>query len=243
MARMPRGASWSRKVVAVLERRLGERKKSKRFNPLEKLIMGILSQRAGRERAERAFRRLKRSFVDLNEVRVSTLGEIEEAIREADPSGNKAPVLRRALTEVFKCSHSADLDFFKEMRPREAGKFLDSIEGLDPKTKSDLMLAVKDEYLLPADVDLLRVCRRIGLVSKDASDEVAYRQLEGTVPKNLAYAFTQLLVEHGQKHCRENKYICAGCPVRRLCTTYLHEKGKARRRGARVRRRRSGTQG
>jgi len=233
---LPKGSNWVRKIVTTLERKLGERKKSRRFDPLEKLIMGILSHRVGRLKAERAFKRLRRSFVDLNEVRVSTLGEIEQAIREADPSGSKAPVLRRALAQVFKRSHAADLNFFREMHPKEAKDFLDSIEGLDPKTRSDMMVAVEDQYVLPADEDLLRVCRRIGLVARDADDKVAYRELQGIVPKSLAYAFTQLLVEHGQRQCRQNRYTCAGCPLHRLCETYLRRKERRKSASRRSRR-------
>jgi len=237
-----RGSLWVRKIVRRLERLHGERSEPKKIEPLETLILGTLAHRASLRRARRAYRRLAREFVDLNEVRVSALGEIGSVIRDADPYHDKAAVLRRALDAVFKQAHSISFDFLREMKASEAEKFLKSVEGLDAKTISDLMLAVKRPYSIPMDCDLLRCVRRIGLVDRDSTDVEAHKRLTSIVPKGLAYPFTQLVVEHAQVQCTDKNPDCSECAICNLCVT-CRQSGRALRTPRDERARRSRGQG
>ena len=216
---MPRGSAWVRKILQRLERKIGARKPPGDVDPFRMMILSILSHRVKSRRASRVLARLERGFVDWNEVRVSTLGEIEAAIQEVDPFKNKALVLRRALEEVFRRTHALDMEFFLEFRPRQAREFLGPIEGLDSKTRSDLLALVEKSYSIPSDEDFLRVCMRVGLVSDDLSAGEAAKVLSRLVPKTLAYEFTQLVTEHGRTHCVERGFDCSACVLREICMT------------------------
>ena len=101
MVRSIKGSLKVRKITNILKSHCGDRKKTKKFDPFEKLMMGILSYRSSVKKARRAYEALQKEFVDWNEVRVSTLTDIEEVIKCADPQRNKALLLRRILNDIF----------------------------------------------------------------------------------------------------------------------------------------------
>jgi len=220
MVRSIKGSRKVRMVTGLLERKLGPRKKTKKFDPFEKLMMGILSYRSSQKKARRAYEKLQKDFVDWNEVRVSTLHEIEQAVRNADPQKNKAILLRRVLNDIFAVRHEINMDFLKEYKPTKALKFLQSIGRLDEKTIADLLLLCQDKYELPKDEDLLRVAKRLGFVDKLAGLDEAYADLKGIVPKSLTFPFTQLMVELGQEVCTERHFACRRCPLTGVCETF-----------------------
>lgn len=231
MVRSIKGSLKVRKINEALETFYGQRKKTKKFDPLEKLLMGMLSYCSSEKEALKAYENLQKEFVDLNEVRVTTLYEIEEAIKGADPQRNKALLLRRVLNDIFAVRSAIDLDFLRDYRPAKGRKFLQSIGGLDEKTINDVLLVCQDSYELPRNEDLIRVAKRIGIIDKNAAIDDAYAELKGIVPKNLVYSFTQLMVEHGQKMCTEHNCADRKCPLRELCDTYRAKKKERRQRG------------
>src|SRR5579883_3517848 len=68
---------------------------------LEQFIYGLCREGATREQADRAFRALQENFFDWNEVRVSSLREIEEAFDGLPDTERRAERLISFLQEVF----------------------------------------------------------------------------------------------------------------------------------------------
>jgi endonuclease III len=236
MVRSIKGSRRVRKATQLLEGKFGQRKKTKKFDPFDKLMVGILSYRSSLKKAAKAYDNLQKQFVDWNEVRVSALHEIEEAIKDADPQKNKAILLRRVLNDIFAACHGISLDFLREYKPAKAQKFLRSIGGLDEKTINDVLLVCQDGYELPKNEDLVRVAKRLGLIDKFAALDEAHAELQGIVPKNLAYPFTQLMVELGQEVCTERHYAYRRCPLTDVCETYKVRAEKRAKRKRTVRR-------
>src|SRR5437588_12434200 len=77
---------------------------------LEQFLYAICREGATREQADQAYRNLRDRFFDWNEVRVSSLREIEEALGDVPDRENRANRLVSFLQEVFETTFSFDLE-------------------------------------------------------------------------------------------------------------------------------------
>src|SRR5437588_12854788 len=77
---------------------------------LEQFLYAICREGAPREQADRAFRNLQERFFDWNEVRVSSVREVEEALDDIPDAEYRANRLVSFLQEVFETTYSFDLE-------------------------------------------------------------------------------------------------------------------------------------
>ena len=77
---------------------------------LHEFIYALCREDATREEADRAFQNLCERFFDWNEVRVSSLRELEEAFAGLSNAAGRAERLSAFLREVFDTEFSFDLD-------------------------------------------------------------------------------------------------------------------------------------
>src|SRR5271170_3733608 len=77
---------------------------------LEQLIYAILREGSTRDLADQAFRLLRERFFDWNEIRVSSVREIEEALCCLPNAELRAQRLISLLQEVFETTFSFDLE-------------------------------------------------------------------------------------------------------------------------------------
>src|SRR5258707_9753892 len=76
---------------------------------LQEFVYALCREGAGRDEADQAFRNLCERFFDWNEVRVSSLRELEEAFAGLPHAGARAERLSTFLREVFETEISFDL--------------------------------------------------------------------------------------------------------------------------------------
>src|SRR4051812_23701849 len=77
---------------------------------LEQYIYGLCRQNATPDQADRAFRNLREHFFDWNEVRVSSIREIEDALAGLSETESRAQRIVSFLQEVFEKEFSFDID-------------------------------------------------------------------------------------------------------------------------------------
>src|SRR5438876_5424977 len=93
-------------------------KVKKRYEPrepearpvLEQFLYAICREGASREQADHAFRNLRERFFDWNEIRVSSVREIEEVLGDIPEAEIRANRLVSFLQEVFETTFSFDLE-------------------------------------------------------------------------------------------------------------------------------------
>ncbi|MCA9323287.1 MAG: hypothetical protein KDB53_21295, partial [Planctomycetes bacterium] len=110
------------KIVSALENRFGGLRSLNEARPLDQLILLVLSEGHGDAVAKAAFKALKTNFVDWNEVRVSPLHDLRDAI---GPGTNEALAgrpkrIRDLLALVYSRQNRVDLDFLLEKGDRQA---------------------------------------------------------------------------------------------------------------------------
>src|ERR1043166_3469387 len=77
---------------------------------LDQFIYGLCREWVSREQADQAFRNLKECFFDWNEVRVSSVRELEEALADLPNASERAQRVISFLQEVFETTFSFDLE-------------------------------------------------------------------------------------------------------------------------------------
>src|SRR4051812_367631 len=77
---------------------------------LEEFIYSLCREDATTEQADAAYRYLREHFFDWNEVRVSSLREVEEAFADLPHSESRAQRLLLLLQEVFENTFAFDLE-------------------------------------------------------------------------------------------------------------------------------------
>src|SRR5262245_53925843 len=165
----------------------------KRYDPseperlpvLEQFLYAICREGASREQADQAFRNLQEYFFDWNEVRVSSVREIEEALGEIPDAENRANRLVSFLQEVFETTFSFDLEPLHKKGLKQAAKQLSRYQAADDYAVAWVTQHSLGGHAIPLDGPMLAVLRRLGLIDSDEQDVEAIRaSLEHLIPKS-----------------------------------------------------------
>jgi len=209
--------------IKALESLYGE-PKAENIDPMDLLVITILSQNTSDINSLRAYGCLKRAYPDLEAVMKAPAEELADTIHVGGLAEMKARRIKDALTRVGEDFGTITLQPLGEMGMDEAKRYLLSIKGVGPKTASVVLLFAFGKPTMPVDTHVYRVSRRLGLVPKKASVEEAQRVLEGTTPQDKYFSFHVNLIRHGRKVCRARKPLHDECALRNFCDCYLRER-------------------
>ncbi len=101
-----------------------------RMSVLEAVVYGICHEGTTREQANQAISRFKDGFFDWNEVRVSTIEEIEEALAGINETEPRAQKIRRFLRQLFERTYGFTLEAVVKKSLKDAIKALQDYEAL-----------------------------------------------------------------------------------------------------------------
>jgi endonuclease-3 len=187
---------------------------------MEQLLYGICRENTSREQADTAFANLRSQFFDWNEIRVSSVHEVAEVLRDLPEPELRAERIIALLQEVFEATFSFDLESMHKKGVKQAVKTLTRYQGVNDYTSSWVVQNSLGGHAVPLDVIGLRVTRRLGLIDRDQEDqEVIRTSLEHLVPKAKGTLFCELISFLGHEFCWENEPNCAACPLAGECAT------------------------
>jgi endonuclease-3 len=222
-----------RAIVARLAKRFGDLEAPRAIDPLDELILTVLSQHTSDLNAERAFGDLRDAFPTWDAVVAAPSETIADTIRSGGLANTKAPRIQAILDEVHEREGAYDLSVLRTLPDAEARAYLTSLPGIGPKTAAVVLSFALGRDAIPVDTHVHRTSRRLGLVPPKASAERADRLLHDLVPDGLRTPLHVGLIRLGREICKAPTPLCAACPLRVLCPTaprYLPP--RARRRGA-----------
>jgi endonuclease III len=214
----------NRRRVRTIERRLSKRfgplEPPRRTDPLEELILTVLSQHTSDLNAGRAFAELQRTFPrGWEQVARAPEQRVADAIRSGGLANTKAPRIQEILREVRRREGAYDLSSLTELTDREARDYLTSLPGIGPKTAAVVLSFALGRDALPVDTHVLRVSRRLGLIPPKTSAERADRMLHALVPDGLRTSLHVALIRLGREICKAPVPRCRQCPLKDLCPT------------------------
>ncbi|WP_422930488.1 endonuclease III domain-containing protein [Singulisphaera sp. PoT] len=221
-------AQFLNDVLAQLKKRY--KQKPERATPkltvLEAVIFGICHEDGTREQANKALTRFKEDFFDWNEVRVSSLEEIQGVLAGLPNAEDRAYRLRRFLRQLFEKTYGFTLEALAKKPLKESMKLLQEYELL---LASDYVLAAVVQYALgghalPLDSSLRRVLERLGIAEAEVDLPTLRGTLERAIPKNRAGEFLELFEDLAGDTCIEGVPDCPRCELVKMCPTGLGQK-------------------
>jgi endonuclease-3 len=99
----------------------------------------------------------------------------------------------------------------------EARGLLPSIEGIGEKTADMILAALFGGKYFIVDSNILRVLRRLDVISMDADIYEARRELEPYIQPDRRIFLHVALVSLGQRVCRAKHPFCDKCPLNGVC--------------------------
>jgi endonuclease-3 len=204
-------------VRRALERTFGISRHSNTGDPLDGLILTILSQNTNDRNRDRAFGRLRERFPTWQDVLNAGPEALEEAIRVGGLARVKAQRIFHLLEGLTASQGRLTLDGLRALSPQEAERALLAIPGVGKKTARCVLLFELGHPSFPVDTHILRVTRRLGWVPERASADRAHDILQRLIPPEAMESLHLNLIQLGRALCRPKHPRQETCPIRRWC--------------------------
>lgn len=201
----------------LLEVHYGPRRWRGRRDPLEELVMTILSQNTSDRNSGRAYRALRQAFPDWQALIDAPTEAVYVVIRPAGLGNVKAPRIQQTLRRIQERTGALSLDLLDAMPLEEARRWLTSLDGIGPKTAACVLLFALGRPALPVDTHVHRVSLRLGLIAPKVSAEQAHSLLESALEPEQVYPFHLNMIQHGRLICHARGPECGRCPLAGVC--------------------------
>ncbi len=202
---------------------------SGRLTVLEAVVYGICHEGSTREQANQALSRFKDGFFDWNEVRVSSVTEIEEALAGFTDTENRAYRIRRFLRQLFEKTYGFNLEALAKKPLKESLKVLCEYEtvGGSDYVEATVIQQSLGGHAMPVDAPARRALERLGIIEPAAETPAVRSLLERAVPKNRGVEFLDVLEDLAHDTCVDPIPDCPRCELRKLCPTAAARKEAA----------------
>ncbi len=209
-----------RDVLALLSAAFGRPRWKCWGRALDVLVETILSQNTSNANSSAGYRRLRRRFRTWNAVADAPAGEVEKCIRVSGLSRIKAPRIQKILRQIRDSERrhaTLDLEFLRDMDVEQADRYLQSFDGVGPKTAACVLMFSFNMPIFPVDTHIHRIAIRLGLVPPKSSADDVQRLLAPMIAPGDRYAMHILLIAHGRKTCTARSPKCEWCGLIDLC--------------------------
>ncbi len=210
-------ANKVKRIVQLLEMHFGEPVWRGREDPLESLILTILSQNTNDRNRDMAYQSLIKHFPNYEALMVADPREIAKAIRSAGLSNQKSQRIKQILEWIHQTYGSLDLRFLCDMHPDEAIRTFMALKGIGIKTISVVLMFSCGVDIFPVDTHVHRICGRIGLVPGNTTAEKTHHLMQPLIPKGKSYSLHMNFLRLGRTICKARNPNCSECPIRRPC--------------------------
>ncbi|UCD28443.1 MAG: hypothetical protein JSV03_15380 [Planctomycetota bacterium] len=194
---MKHGSEYAKRVKRLFNRLLrkyGRPAEAELTDPIEQLVLGILSQCTSAAKARTVYRKLCDNMVDLNELRVTPPIELMQLFGSGFSFARmKAQRIVDALNAIRKRQDTLDLSFLKQRGRREARSYLESLDGVDKTAAASVILYSLGGHAIPIDDLKLYVLRKEEIIDEHADAAEVQAFLERHISAKNARTFTELL--------------------------------------------------
>lgn len=203
-------------TVEVLEKRFGLPIWERR-DPLDELMVTMLSQNTNDKNRDLAYRRLRESFDNWRDVMQADVEQIEHAIRPAGLSRQKSTRMKAVLHWVYNTFGGFTLEPLTEMSDDEAIALLTARKGIGIKTAAVVLAFAFDRDICPVDTHVHRIALRLGWVPEKSTAEATFHAIKQHISTGKSQTFHLNLLKFGRTVCTARKPDCVGCPLKNDC--------------------------
>ena len=207
-------------TLEILRRTSGPRQLHGTRDPVDELVLTILSQSTSDRNSGRAFRLLKARYPTWQQVLEADLAELTETIRVGGLANIKAARIQNTLAAIAQQRGELNLDFLRDLSLHDARAWLMALPGIGPKTAGCVLCFACDQPAMIVDTHIHRVAKRVGMIGPKVSADAAHALLEAVVRPGDAYQFHVSVLLHGRQICQAQRPRCERCPLTEICGFY-----------------------
>jgi endonuclease-3 len=185
--------------------------------PLDELVLTVLSQSTNDRNRDVAYERLRERFPSWEAVLHAPVDEVEEAIRPGGISKVKSVRIQQILAAIDEHPRGLDLSWLRDVPVSEAQAYLVSLPGVGRKTAACVLLFAFGLHDVPVDTHVSRVGMRLRLLRPGAPFEQLHDAMLALTPPGEELELHVNLLRHGRRTCHARAPDCPRCPLRRMC--------------------------
>src|SRR5262245_43138360 len=182
-----------RKVTSMLKKAYAATPPKQDLPVLETLLYAVCLENSAPDQAGVVYARLLNAFHDLNEVRVSSISELQPTFADLSDPEWRAARVKGALQFVFETNYAFDFESLRRKTAELAAKQLSKIPALSPFVRAYVMQHCLESHVLPIDAHMHAALVWVGLTPGDETPEQAGEHLRPFVRKADAPLFCHLL--------------------------------------------------
>jgi endonuclease-3 len=217
--RSPRDRASVRDIHRRLKRAYGPLEAPRHLDPLEELIVTILSQNTSDVNRDRAYTSMRRRYTTWEDLAAARPRDLVSAIRAGGLAKTKAPRILAVLREIRRREGGFDLSWMEDAPDQEVVDYLISLPGVGPKTAACVLAFSLGRPAIPVDTHVHRVATRLGLLPPRTPAGRAHRILADLIPPAMRISMHVGLIRHGRAICKAGRPRCEVCPLEDLCPT------------------------
>ncbi|MFK7734644.1 MAG: hypothetical protein AB8B50_01365 [Pirellulaceae bacterium] len=191
---------------------------------LEQMIYACCLEDADYEAAEDAFLRLQESFIDWNEVRVTTITELSESLVSLPDPAAAAVRVKKNLQSLFESRYSFDIDDMIKMNQGKAVQELEKLAGMSKFVLGYVVQNALGGHSIPVSKSILHILLETEIISENEAAKWQVPGLERTVPKTKGQDFGSCLHQFA--------LLVAEAPGGKQAKTLLKEAGAPQKKEA-----------
>lgn len=184
-----------KKLLAGLKKRYTALPKAPELPVLETMLFAVCLENATSKDADGAYKRMLAAFHDLNEIRVSSIDELEVIFQGMSDPDWRASRIRGILSYVFESNYSFEYEGLKRKTLELATKQLSKIKELTPFIRDYTLHAALGAHLIPLDAGQLAVLEFLDLQAEAGGAEHTAESMRPLVRKAEGPEFCSLLRE------------------------------------------------
>ena len=185
--------------------------------PLDGLILTILSQNTNDNNRDSAFNKLKSLYPEWRDVAEAGVKELENTVRTAGLAHPKAGRIINILNIIHEDFGEYSLKKLATERPEIVREYLRALPGVGAKTVACVMLFDMKMPAFPVDTHVTRVSKRVGVAPSSTSPEDISQLYESVVPVSRCLGGHVNIIAHGRAVCHAKNPDCKHCVLAQDC--------------------------
>ncbi|MHC4555727.1 MAG: hypothetical protein ACYS80_00325 [Planctomycetota bacterium] len=232
---MKNSKDYSKKIKRLyrsLSRKYPKVQKVSHEEVLDAIVYAIISAELSEKATNSAIKQFADYFVGWNDLRVSRVEEIIEALGEDTPiTRDIASTIRRILQGVFDEYHKVSLEALKKIGKRPAKQVLEKLDGSSRFVVDYCMLTSLNGHAIPLTKKMIEYLRSNELVEPEADEQ----QIAGFLAKQISakngYEFYALLRRESEaRKSRKKKKTKTTRKKKNKTTTKTKKKTKKKKK-------------
>lgn len=182
-----------RRFVTALHKMYGKSVPKIELPVIETLLFAACLEDNPWAPAEAGLKKLLASFFDLNEIRVSSVNELELVLSPLNKADWKGLRIRSILRSIFESTYSYDFEKLRRQTMEQAVKTLKKMTEVTPFIRDFVLHEILGSHIVCLDESMLTTAKWLGLVPETADLHEGSEYLKGGLKKSEVSEFCYLL--------------------------------------------------